>query len=187
MGCRNCGCNRGCECIPAAPGETIGQILVWNGTAWVVNTAPTTVGQTLVWNGTTWVPSAAQSANYGFGSVSIAASSTTFLYPWNAPTTSTSGTTLAIAGQVTALFTGVLRRFYVRHGNPSGANTMTYTLMLNGVATGVVLALASGSTLQSDLVSSVAVTTGDSLGVQVNNSGVLLGLRAQWDMLLQAA
>lgn len=154
-----------CECIPA--GTVVGQILVWNGTAWVPSTAPL-------------------QANYGFGAVSINAASTSFLYPWNAPTTAVSANTLVISGQLTVLFDGVLRRFFVRHGNPTGANTMTYTLMRNGVATDVVIAMGSATALGSDLISSVAVVAGDSLAVQVNNSGVLLGLRTTWDMMLTA-
>lgn len=45
--------------VPAGlvqPGTVAGQILVWNGTAWVPNTAPTATGQVLTWNGAAWVP-----------------------------------------------------------------------------------------------------------------------------------
>lgn len=37
-------------------GIDIGDILFWNGTAWVANALAPGVGNTLVWNGTTWVP-----------------------------------------------------------------------------------------------------------------------------------
>lgn len=44
----------GGEVIP--PGTVAGQILQWNGAAWVASSEGTSTGQSLVWNGTSWVP-----------------------------------------------------------------------------------------------------------------------------------
>jgi hypothetical protein len=121
--------------------------------------------------------------HYSFGSVSISAGAT-FLYPANAPTTAASGGTIAVAGQHTAVYKGILNRFFVRHSNPSVAQTMTYTLFVNGLATAIVLVLSSGGTLVFDIVNTLAVNSGDALLVQVTNSGGILGLRTVWEMVL---
>ena len=37
-------------------GTALGQMIQYNGTAWVITTAPTTTGQILQWSGSAWVP-----------------------------------------------------------------------------------------------------------------------------------
>ena len=65
----------------------------------------------------------------------------------------------------------VLRNMYVRHNNPGGSGAIiTYTLRVNGVATALSVSLASTSATGTDLVSTVAVSAGDTVDIEVTKS-----------------
>jgi hypothetical protein len=101
---------------------------------------------------------------YGFGATGFPASSPIYLAPWYQSVAAV--TTLANAGQLTILRTGTLQNFKVRHGNPGGAsNLITYTVFLNGAATGITLVLNVTGTLVSN-GGTLAVTVDDALGLQ---------------------
>lgn len=55
------------EPIPA--GTVAGQLLVWNGGAWVAQSEGTLAGQVLTWNGVTWVPDTIAAASIDPGAV----------------------------------------------------------------------------------------------------------------------
>lgn len=105
-----------------------------------------------------------------FGADSVGSSTTTrYLYP---------GHSDALAE--TALYewvipvAGTLRRLYVLHNTPAGnGNIITYTVMVNGVASSLAVGLASTSGLGSNLVISVAVSAGDRIAIRVTKASAV--------------
>jgi hypothetical protein len=72
---------------------------------------------------------------------------------------------------------GVLRRLHVRH-NAAGGNgvAVTYTVLVNGIATAIVVVLATGAIGQaSDLVNAVAVVIGDRVSVRATKPASIGG------------
>lgn len=71
---------------------------------------------------------------------------------------------------------GTVKNLTVRHNTPAGnGNVVRYTLMQNGVATGVEVDLASTGTSASDLVNTADFAQGDELGVRVTKPGGAIG------------
>ena len=70
--------------------------------------------------------------------------------------------------QVRAPRTGTIQNMYVVHNSPGGTGaTITYTLRVAGVASALSVGLASTATSGADTVSTVAVTAGDLLDIEV--------------------
>lgn len=73
---------------------------------------------------------------------------------------------------------GILSRLRVRHnvvGAP--ATLLTYTLMVNGVATALAVSLAANASDASNLATSVVVSAGDRVSVRVSKAAVLVGAK----------
>jgi hypothetical protein len=70
--------------------------------------------------------------------------------------------------QLPAPRAGTLRNLFVRHNSAGGnGNSVTYTVLVNGVAVAITVALATGAIGQaSDLVNSVAVAQGDQISLR---------------------
>lgn len=66
---------------------------------------------------------------------------------------------------------GTLRDLRVRHNNPQGnGNPIVYTVRVNGVATAIVVSLASTGVDGSDLANSAAVAVGDLIDIEVTKA-----------------
>jgi hypothetical protein len=74
--------------------------------------------------------------------------------------------------QIPAPRAGTLRRLYVRHNTAGGnGNPVVYTVMKNGVATGITVSLVTGAVGQiADLVNTVAVVAGDLISIQLSKA-----------------
>jgi hypothetical protein len=130
-----------------------------------------TAGQTIEadgaggWNLTT--PSSAP-AVLTWGDDSIAAAADTrYLTPGRGATASTTDTR-----QMPSPRAGTLRNLYVRHNSAAGnGNSVVYTVMINGVATGITVTLASAAAGQaSDLVNTAAVVQGDRISLRATKA-----------------
>jgi hypothetical protein len=67
---------------------------------------------------------------------------------------------------------GILRNLFVRHNRNGGAGTATYVVHVDGVATAITVALSTNAIGQgSDLVNSVAVVQGQTVGIAETISG----------------
>jgi hypothetical protein len=70
--------------------------------------------------------------------------------------------------QIRAPRGGTIRNLHVRHNSTGGTGaTITYTVRVNGAASGVAVALASTTANGADLVSTVAVAQGDLIDIEV--------------------
>jgi hypothetical protein len=77
------------------------------------------------------------------------------------------------AGRIDSLATrpGTLRRLTVKHGDAGAGATMTYTVQVNGVDTGITVSmLASNTSVQIDASNLAAVVAGDEIGVKIEKS-----------------
>jgi hypothetical protein len=84
---------------------------------------------------------------------------------------------------------GTLRNLFVRHNSAGGGvgNTITYTVLVNGVATAIVVVLATGAIGQaSNLVSTVAVAQGDRISLSATH-GVIAGSSIDLQATLELA
>jgi hypothetical protein len=79
--------------------------------------------------------------------------------------------------EIRATRAGTLRNLRVRHRTlGGGAQTITYALFVNGVATALTCTLTSNvDNNGQDLVNSVAIAAGDLLGIEVTKSAALAG------------
>jgi hypothetical protein len=69
---------------------------------------------------------------------------------------------------------GTLQSMRVRHNTAgTGAATLTYTLLIDGVATALAVAMSNTAQDGSNLVNSVAVTAGQRATIQVEKSGAI--------------
>lgn len=106
--------------------------------------------------------------DWGAGSVNPT-TTTRFLYPWYDDD----------LAQVTAIRwraprAGTLRNLYVRHNAPAGnGNLIVYRVRVNGVATLLLVSLASTATDGSNLVNTVAIAAGDLLDIVVTKALVV--------------
>lgn len=112
----------------------------------------------------------ASSAVLGWGAGSVNPTTTTrFLFPWYADD----------LAQVTAIRwraprAGTLRNLRVRHNVTAGnGNLIVYTARVNGVATLLLVSLASTTADGSNLVNTVAVAAGDLLDISVTKALVV--------------
>jgi hypothetical protein len=121
--------------------------------------------------------------HYAFGTQQVN-TGTTGLFPFF----STSAATVAIASAtgVEAEFAGNLKTMYVTHGATAGADTLVYTVMVNGVASALTVSLSSGSNgPASSLVTTVAVLAGDKLTLRVTGATVNRAVRARVQFVLE--
>ncbi len=67
---------------------------------------------------------------------------------------------------------GTLKNFFARHNSgPGNANTVVYTVLVNGVATAITVTLAANAVAQaSDLVNTVAVVAGDRVSIRATKA-----------------
>jgi hypothetical protein len=102
-----------------------------------------------------------------FGAGSLASSTTTrYLFPGYDDTL---GQTSAV--QIVAPYTGTLRNLYVRHNVTAGnGNPLVYTVRINGVASALLVSLASTSLQGFNVVNSVAVVAGDRIDIEVTKA-----------------
>jgi hypothetical protein len=79
--------------------------------------------------------------------------------------------------QIRATRAGTLRNLRVRHRTlGGGAQTITYTLFVNGVASALTCTLTSNvDNNGQDLVNSVAIAADDLLSIKITKSAVLTG------------
>lgn len=122
-----------------------------------------------------------------FGNAAIAASPTTrYLTPSYANSLAET-----VATGLPSLVTGTLSRLYVRHGAPSAGppGNITYTVMINGVATALAVTVASNSSGGSNLVTTVPINQGDIVTVRVTKGAPIAGSPSNVyaEMLVQAA
>ncbi len=113
-------------------------------------------------------PGAPRGALLTWGDVSVGATTTTrFLSPGFGDQVLAS--TLAI--QFRMPFAGTLENPRVRHNIPGGnGNAIVYTLRVNGVATLLLVSLASNAADGSDLVNQIVVAAGDLLDIEVTKA-----------------
>lgn len=114
-------------------------------------------------------------SGFAFGAVTVV-NGTTFLYrsgiaPQN------SSTSNLLCGHANVPAAGVLSKLSVRHKNPSGAGSNTYTIMRNGIATAMTVTLATASGF-AKVATTLAVSEDDALTIQAV-AGASLGLRVQ--------
>lgn len=126
-----------------------------------------------------------ESIHYGFGALgndSTAAAS--FLSPWW-NSSGVAGITLTVVGQLTALYTGSLSHFAVRHSNPAVSGIVTYEVWINGGASGVSLACDTNTAMCSNFTAQLQVTEGDALTIRCTN-GIGVGgfQRSAFEMVL---
>jgi hypothetical protein len=79
--------------------------------------------------------------------------------------------------QVVMTRAGTVRKLWARHNAATGnGNPVVYTVMKNGVATGITVSLATGAVGQiSDVVNTVAVVVGDRLSIRASKAAVIAG------------
>jgi hypothetical protein len=66
---------------------------------------------------------------------------------------------------------GTIRSLFVRHNSPAGnGNTIVYTIMVNGVATALMVTLASTAMAGSDIVNNALVVAGDEVEVRATKA-----------------
>ena len=69
---------------------------------------------------------------------------------------------------------GVVKNLYVKQNTPSSStDTLTYTLLLNGVATALTVTVAANVSTAQDVVNTVSAAAGDELSVRVTKSGIV--------------
>lgn len=102
-----------------------------------------------------------------WGNNNISATTTTrFLTPGYGDVTAQTTTTQQVVPT-----DGVLRNFRVKQNSPSGnGNSSVYTVRVNGVATSIVVTLASTAMEGSDVVNTAAVSAGDKVDVRVTKA-----------------
>lgn len=155
MGCGG----RKSQPIPA--GGAVGDILVWDGAAWIATAPPL---QTFVYSATSLLsPNCFLPARDGNG---------------NALSTDTGGGYLANAGDS-------VRELVIEHGVAAGADPVVYTILVNGVASGASVALSSGVAGFARATVNVALAANDLVTVAVSgltanrivNAILLVGIR----------
>lgn len=150
-----CGRNSG---IAIPPGDVVGQLLVWDGTAWVAQSEGTAAGQLLTWNGTTWVPGAIISGElpwvHGFGlpTAALFANPGWFQsYNWvgAAPSISTPGVTVASFPKSGGVLTYATFSYV---GTVAHTQAIDFEVRVNGGATALATQLPGGVVGANDLV-----------------------------------
>jgi hypothetical protein len=69
---------------------------------------------------------------------------------------------------------------FARHNSAAGASIVTYTILVNGVATALVVALSAAAVGQaSNLVNTVAVVQGDRVSLRAANGNPAAGVDSQ--------
>lgn len=108
----------------------------------------------------------------GFGNGNIgAAADTRHLDPWFGGRNEVADTGLL---EMPAPRAGTVQSLFVRHNAPVGnGNNVVYTLLVNGVATGVTVTLASNAAQASDLANSIAVAQGDRLALRASKAAAI--------------
>lgn len=98
-----------------------------------------------------------------FGAESVSnAPNTRFLYPGNVDITASSSIKNMIATR-----SGTLRNLNVLHNDPDGnGNSIVYTVLINGTPSSLTVTMASTDSTGSDLVNTVAISAGNSIGMQ---------------------
>lgn len=122
------------------------------------------------------VPAGSSAMILSFGVFDILlATGTVFLPPWY----DVDGIADTAAINLVVPYAGTLSKLYVYHNDPSGgANTITYAIMVNGVATAMTVTLAANvAGPGTDLVNTAAVVAGDRISLRAVKPLVLLSGR----------
>ena len=84
------------------------------------------------------------------------------------------GLSETISTQIRIIRAGTLQNMRVRHNTTAGnGNSIVYTLRVNGVGSALGVSLASTTVDGSDLASTVAVSAGDLLDIEVTKASVV--------------
>ena len=172
--------------IPA--GDAIGNILMWNGTAWVPVVEPTEPGDLIVWNGTSWQKLAPGSQ----GQSLVVLASGEVAWRDNAPFFHFATSTLTGGGgadrwaadngsqaaQTTdtwrqlALQEGVLANLAVLQQLPGTADAnITYRVQIAGADTPLTVTLSNAAgAVTTDVTHNVNVARFDQIGVKISRS-----------------
>lgn len=146
-------------------GESQGSLLYFDGAHWV-QLPPGAPGQALTTQGAGASPSwsSTGTGQLLWGASRVGSTVTTrYLTPGY-----DNGLAQTIPTQIRAARAGALQNLRVRHNVPAGnGSPIVYTLRVNGVASALVVSLASTSADASDLVATVAVAAGDLLDFEV--------------------
>jgi hypothetical protein len=120
---------------------------------------------------------------YAFGAQQVN-TGTQALFPFFSTSAATTLATSATGAP--AEFAGNLKTLYVTHGATAGADTLVYTVMVNGVASALTASLSSGSNgPASNLVTTVAVAAGDKLTLRVTGAAANRAVRARVQFILE--
>lgn len=171
-------------------GATLAQVfrinqLNWSGPTAERPTGPyvgqqffdTTLVKPIWWDGAAWItwPTDSDSTVLTWGNANVgAAADTRFLSPGR----DNSAVALVVdVTQIPAPRAGTLRRLYVRHNTAGGnGNSVVYTVLINGAATGITVTIPSGAVGQvADLVNTAAVVAGDRISLQLAKALGLAG------------
>jgi hypothetical protein len=168
---------------PADPGFVLDSILVYSKDVAGITQLFAQASDGTV---TQLTPYAGNGSIATWGNDSIApAADTRYLSPGRS--TSTASTT--DVASIPAPRAGTIRNLFVRHHSATGnGNNVVYTIMINGVATGLTVTLATGAIGQaSDLVNTVAVAQGDRISLRAtkaaNVGGGSLNVQASAEIL----
>jgi hypothetical protein len=105
------------------------------------------------------------------------------LFPFFSTPAATSAFVTATAA--IAQFSGKLKSMFVTHGTPVGADSITYTVFVNGFITGLSVTLNSGSAATaSDLVNEITVGAGDRIVVRATGATVNRAVTARLQFVL---
>ncbi len=177
------------------PGVTPNTFLQWNGVLWVPSswTLPDAanigdVGQVLTGTGANAADWAAPPAiattrffHYAFGANQVN-TGTGSLFPWFSAGTAA----FSAATATNAQFDGKIHSLYVTHGTPTGADSVVYTVAVNGFLTGLTLTLNSGSAATaSNLINQITVNAGDKITLQVTGLSANRVITARAQFLLE--
>jgi hypothetical protein len=173
MSCRCCGSIRKDSVLPSGTEE--GQFLqfgsIWGPSSW---TLPETVdagetGEVLTtYNGETFEAPFPNSILYRNGANDVSATNI-WLHQW--VYASNAGASIGVAGYAAALLTGTLRYLRVFHGTVAFADLLTYTVVVEGVDSSLIVSLSGGvNGPASNLIDTVAVNAGDKISVRCDGA-----------------
>jgi hypothetical protein len=194
----NC-CGGSKPIVPGSPGTilpggtVVGQFIQVVGGAWTPSSYPLQitlaggeVGQVLTVYGddiATFETPIDKGLFYRIASQNIS-NTALFLNQWT--TGSAAQATIGAAGYANALITGTLKWFRISHSTPVvDVEDITYTVVINGADSSVVLTLNTSSAGPvDDLVSTIAVNAGDLISVRADGATAARSIKPALDFFL---